>query len=272
MTSRPNDNHPHHAGEKNSMRGLAGKVAVVTGGSRGIGRAICLDLARAGASVVVSSRKQVACEQVVAEIREGGGDAQAIAHNVSDIVSSGRLVEQTLALYGRLDILICNAAVNPYWGAMASMPEEAYDKVMEANVKSNFLLGRAAAHAMAARGGGSIVIISSLAGFHGSETLGIYGVSKAADFSLARSMAVEWGPRGVRANCVAPGLIQTDMSKALWENSELRERVEHGTPLRRMGQPEDIASVVRFLVGDGSSYITGQVLVVDGGLAIKEPA
>lgn len=254
------------------MWDLLDKVAIVTGASRGIGRATALAMARAGARVVVSSRKLAACEAVVEEIRAFNGQAKALAHNISDTAGSQLLIDAAVAEWGRLDILVCNAAVNPYFGPMRDMPEDAYNKVMDANVKSNFLLGRAAVKAMASTGGGNIVIVSSLAGFHGSETLGVYGVSKAADFSLARSMAVEWGSEGVRVNCIAPGLIKTNMSKALWENDELRSSVELRTPLCRLGSPEEVASVVLFLVSDAASYVTGQVLVVDGGLSIREPA
>lgn len=254
------------------MWDLHDRVAVVTGASRGIGRATALALARAGARVLVSSRKLVACEAVVDEIHAFNGHAKALAHNISDTAGSQMLIDTAVAEWGRLDILVCNAAVNPYFGSMREMPEAAYDKVMDANVKSNFLLGRAAAKAMAAGGGGNIVIVSSLAGFHGSESLGVYGISKAADFSLARNMAVEWGSEGVRVNCIAPGLIKTDMSKALWENDELRSSVEQRTPLRRLGSPDDVAAAVLFLVSDAASYVTGQVMVIDGGLSIREPA
>lgn len=254
------------------MFDLAGQVAVITGSSRGIGRSIAEHMSRAGARVVVSSRKLDACALVVEAIRAEGGEAIAVACNVSDPAQLGNLLDQAVAAWGRLDILVCNAAVNPYYGPMATMPEEAYDKVMNCNVKSSFLLCNRAAPLMAKQGGGSIVIVSSIGGNQGSATLAAYGISKAADFALARNLAIEWGPKGVRANCIAPGLIKTDMSRALWENAKLLEAVEETTPLRRIGLPEDIGGVAVFLASRAAAYLTGQTLVVDGGITVKEPA
>ncbi len=254
------------------MFDLTGQVAIITGSSRGIGRAIAVEMARAGARVVISSRKAEACETVVEAIRSAGGEAIAVPCNVSDKTQLASLVDRTLNTWGRLDILVCNAAVNPYFGSMAEMPEEAYDKVMNCNVKSNFLLSNMAARPMAANGSGSIIIVSSIGGNQGSATLAAYGISKAADFSLARNLAIEWGPRGIRANCIAPGLIKTDFSRALWENPKLLKNVEDGTPVRRIGTPDDISGVAVFLASRASAYITGQTIVVDGGITVKEPA
>jgi NAD(P)-dependent dehydrogenase (short-subunit alcohol dehydrogenase family) len=251
---------------------LNGQVAIITGSSRGIGRSIAEEMAKAGARVVVSSRKAEACEAVVAAIRSAGGEAIATPCNVSDKTQLQGLVDSALKTWGRLDILVCNAAVNPYYGPMATMPEDAYDKVMNCNVKSNFLLCNMAAPHMAANRNGSIIIVSSIGGNQGSATLAAYGISKAADFALTKNLAIEWGPQGIRANCIAPGLIKTDFSRALWENAKLLKNVEEGTPVRRIGQPEDVGGVAVFLASRAAAYITGQTLNVDGGITVKEPA
>jgi len=254
------------------MFDLGGKVAIITGSSRGIGRSIAECMAQAGAQVVISSRKGEACTAVADSIRKAGGAAIAVPCNISRKEELEKLVEQSLAAWGRIDILVCNAAVNPYFGPMATMPEEAYEKIMNSNVRSNFWLCNITAPHLAQGGDGSVIIVSSIGANQGSGTLAVYGMSKAADFSLARSLAIEWGPRGVRANCIAPGLIRTDFSRALWENPELLARVEKGTPLRRIGQPEDVGGVAVFLASRAGAYITGQTIVVDGGLTVKEPA
>jgi NAD(P)-dependent dehydrogenase (short-subunit alcohol dehydrogenase family) len=219
-----------------------------------------------------SSRKMEACEAVVAAIRSSGGEAVAMPCNVSDKTQLQGLVDMAVKTWGRLDILVCNAAVNPYYGPMATMPEDAYDKVMNCNVKSNFLLCNMAAPHMAANRNGSIIIVSSIGGNQGSATLAAYGISKAADFALTKNLAIEWGPQGIRANCIAPGLIKTDFSRALWENAKLLKNVEEGTPVRRIGQPEDVGGVAVFLASRAAAYITGQTLNVDGGITVKEPA
>jgi NAD(P)-dependent dehydrogenase (short-subunit alcohol dehydrogenase family) len=251
---------------------LKHQVAIVTGASRGIGRAIAIDMARAGARVIVSSRKLEACAVVVDEIRALGGEAAALACNISDKAQLQTLVDTAVGTWGRLDIVVCNAAVNPYFGAMSAMPDDAYDKVMNTNVRSNFWLCNMAAPHMAANQGGSFIIVSSIGGAQGSATLGVYGMSKAADYALTRNLAIEWGPHGLRANCIAPGLIKTDFSKALWKNPEILANVERGTPVRRIGLPEDVGGVAVFLASRAAGYITGQVLVVDGGITVKEPA
>lgn len=254
------------------MFDLDGQVAIITGSSRGIGRAIAHSMARAGARVVVSSRKLAACEKVVEEIRAAGGEARAVACNVSDKAQLQSLVDTALGAWGRLNIVVCNAAANPYFGPMAGMSDEAYDKIMNSNVRSNFWLCNMAGPHMVRSGGGCFILISSIGGNQGSATLGVYGMSKAADYALTRNLAIEWGPQGLRANCIAPGLIKTDFSRALWENPTLLAAVEQGTPVRRIGQPEDMGGVAVFLASRAAAYITGQVLVVDGGITVKEPA
>lgn len=250
---------------KNTPFDLTGKVAVITGSSRGIGRASAELLAKLGAKVVISSRKADACEQVADGIRKAGGDAHVIACNISRREEVNQLISGTLQHYGKIDILVCNAAVNPYFGPLLDITDEAFDKIMNANVKSNIWLCALVIPAMAARGKGSVVIISSIGGLRGSTVIGAYGISKAADFSLCRSLAGEWGPQGVRVNCVAPGLVKTDFAKALWEDQERLKQRCATTPLRRIGEPDEIAGAVAYLSSDASSFMTGQTIVVDGG-------
>jgi NAD(P)-dependent dehydrogenase (short-subunit alcohol dehydrogenase family) len=245
---------------------LAGKVAVVTGSSRGIGRASAELLARMGAKVVVSSRKAEACQDVVDGIRKDGGDAHVIACNISRRDEVEALVNGTVKHYGQIDILVCNAAVNPYYGPLLDITDEAFDKIMGANVKSNIWLCGLAMPKMAERGGGSVIIVSSIGGLRGSTVIGAYGISKAADFSLCRSLAGEWGPKNVRVNCIAPGLVKTDFARALWENEDLLARRTATTPLRRIGEPHEIAGAVVYLASDASTFMTGQTIVIDGGV------
>ena len=247
---------------------LTGQVAVITGSSRGIGRSIAETMAQMGARIVVSSRKAEACEPVAAGIRERGGEAEVIPCNISRRAEVEALVEQTMKRFGRIDALVCNAAVNPVYGPLGQLTDEAFDKIMGANVKSNLWLCNLVIPRMAERGGGAVVIVSSIAGLRGNGVIGAYGISKAADFALARNLAVEWGPRNVRANCIAPGLIKTDFARALWEDeANLQKRTER-TPLRRIGTPDEIGGVAAFLASPAASFITGEVLVVDGGVTI----
>lgn len=245
---------------------LSGKVAVVTGSSRGIGRASAELLAKLGAKVVISSRKADACEEVAADIRRQGGDAHVIACNISRRGEVEALISGAIAHYGKIDALVCNAAVNPYMGPLLDITDEAFDKIMGANVKSNIWLCALAIPGMAERGGGSVIIVSSIGGLRGSPVLGAYGISKAADFSLCRSLAGEWGPKGVRVNAIAPGLVKTDFARALWEDKERLARRTANSPLRRIGEPEEIAGAVAYLASDASTFMTGQTIVIDGGV------
>jgi NAD(P)-dependent dehydrogenase (short-subunit alcohol dehydrogenase family) len=247
---------------------MKGKVAVVTGSSRGIGKAIAIELARAGAKVVISSRKADACEAVAQIIRGEGGEATVVPCNISSRDDCQALIQQTLATCGRLDALVCNAAVNPYFGPIADVPDAAFDKIMASNIKSNLWLCQLAKPAMEAQGGGSILIISSIGGLRGSALLGAYCISKAADMQLARNLAVEWGPLNIRTNCIAPGLIRTDFARALWENPDIEREVLRNCPAGRIGEPEDIAGAALFLVSDAGRYTNGQTLAVDGGVTI----
>jgi len=247
---------------------LTGKVAVVTGSSRGIGRSIAETMARMGAKVVVSSRKREACEPVAEGIRQEGGEAVVIPCNISRRAEVEALILGAEEKLGPIDVLVCNAAVNPYYGPLGEITDEAFDKIMGANVKSNLWLCSLAIPGMAERGVGAVVIVSSIAGLRGTEMIGAYGISKAADFALCRNLAVEWGPRNVRVNCIAPGLVKTDFARALWEDEAAVARRNAATPLRRIGEPHEIGGIAAFLASPAASFITGQVIVADGGVTI----
>jgi NAD(P)-dependent dehydrogenase (short-subunit alcohol dehydrogenase family) len=244
---------------------LQGKVAVITGSSRGIGRAIAERMAEHGAKVLVTSRKLDACEEVVAVIKAQGGDAFAHACNIGRKEDLQGLVDAAVRKWGGIDVLVCNAAVNPYFGPSIDMPDDAYDKVMNSNVRSNFWLCNMVLPQMAARGGGAVIIVSSIAGLMGSPSIGVYGISKAADMALARNICTEWGPKNIRANCIAPGLVRTDFARALWENKDIYAKTVAAYPLRRIGEPDEIAGAAVFLAGPSGSFMTGQTIVIDGG-------
>ncbi|MDP5278356.1 SDR family oxidoreductase [Sphingomonas sp. DG1-23] len=249
---------------------LTGKIAIVTGSTRGIGRASAEALAAHGAKVVISSRKQDACDEVAAEIdaRFGEGTALAVAASISDKAALAHLVSETRRVFGRVDILVCNAASNPYYGPLEGIADDQFRKTLDNNILSNHWLIQMVAPEMRARKAGSIVIVSSIGGLRGSPVIGAYNVSKAADFQLARNYAVEFGPDNVRVNCIAPGLIKTDFARALWEDPERIKASNATTPLRRIGEPEDIAGAVVYLASDASAFMTGQALVIDGGVTI----
>jgi len=256
------------AGAMNSPFDLSGQVAVITGSSKGIGRAAAEIMASLGAKVVVSSRKADACEAVAAGIKKVGGEALVIPCNIARKEEVEGLVAGALKHWGRIDTLVCNAAVNPYFGPLEKIPDEAFDKIMSSNIKSNLWLCNYAIPAMAERGGGNVVIVSSIGGLRGSAQLGAYGISKAADMQLTRSLAVEWGARNVRINCVAPGLVKTDFARALWEDPERLKRTVSTAPLRRIGEPREIGGVIAFLASTAASFMTGTVIVADGGVSI----
>jgi len=249
---------------------LTGRVAVVTGSSRGIGRAIAERFAEHGADVVISSRKQEACSETVEAINVAyrRKAAVGIAANISSKDALKHLVDETNRILGRIDILVCNAASNPYYGPLADISDEQFRKILDNNVLANHWLIQLAAPAMIERRDGSIVIVSSIGGLKGSPVIGAYNISKAADFQLARNLAVEFGPHNVRVNCIAPGLVRTDFARALWENAETLKAVTATTPLRRIGEPDEIAGAAVFLASKAGSFTTGQAIVVDGGATI----
>jgi NAD(P)-dependent dehydrogenase (short-subunit alcohol dehydrogenase family) len=249
---------------------LTGKVAVVTGSSRGIGRAIVERLAEHGAKVVVSSRKAPACQEVADAInaRYGAGRALAIAANISSKDDLQRLADETVAAFGKIDVLVCNAASNPYYGPLGGIADDQFRKILDNNIVSNHWLISMVAPAMRARKDGAIVIVSSIGGLKGNAIIGAYNISKAADFSLARNLAVEFGSDNVRVNCIAPGLIKTDFARALWENPDTLKSSNARTPLGRIGEPDEIAGAAVFLASRAGAYMTGQTIVVDGGQTI----
>lgn len=258
---------------KGSLFDLSGKNAIITGSSKGIGKAIAEQLAMHGANVVISSRKADACQVVADEINEKLGAASAnkaivIPAHIGDKDALQHLVDETHAQLGQIDVLVCNAAVNPFYGPSKDIPDSAFEKIMQCNVLSNHWLCHMVLPEMEARGDGSIIIVSSIGGLHASTTIGTYNISKAADFQLVRNLAAEYGPTGVRVNAIAPGLIRTDFARALWENPDTLERVTSTVPLRRIGEPEELAGAAVFLASRAGSYATGQNWVVDGGSTI----
>lgn len=250
------------------MFSLQDKVAIITGSTKGIGKSIAEEMAKAGAKVVISSRKADACEAVQKEFQARGQDAIAVPCNVGQKDQLQALVDKTLAQWGRIDIVVCNAASNPVFGPLTKVSDDAFDKIMLTNVKSVFWLANMTIPQMAERGGGAVIIISSIGALRGSNVNGLYGTSKAAETGLCRALAVEWGPKNVRVNTIAPGLIKTDFARALWEDEERRKRREATTPLRRLGEPRDIGGVAVFLASEAAAFVTGQMIVADGGTMI----
>ena len=250
-----------------SLFDLNGKVAVITGSSRGIGKAIAEEMAVHGAKVVISSRKQEACDAVTAAInaKHGAGTALSVPANISSKESLQNLVNQTRQAFGRIDALVCNAASNPYYGPLGGISDEAFRKILDNNIVANHWLIGMVAPEMLARSAGSITIISSIGGLKGSTAIGAYCISKAADMELARCLADEFGPKGVRVNCIAPGLIRTDFAKALWENPDTLKRATAGASLKRIGEPHEIAGAAVFLASRAGAFTTGQTIVIDGG-------
>ena len=251
---------------------LSGKCALVTGSSRGIGQAIAEALADHGADVVISSRRQDSCDAVAhATNRRGGGRATALQASIGSKSDIERLVAGARAAFGRIDILVCNAATNPYYGPMSGITDEQFEKILRNNVLASHWLAQLVAPEMAARNDGVIIFISSVGGYRGSPVIGAYNLSKAADFQLARNLAVELGPHNIRVNCIAPGIIRTHFSRALWENETNLQSALRGTPLGRIGEPEDVAGAAVFLASAAGRYITGQSIVIDGGATVTIP-
>ena len=247
---------------------LSGKVALVTGATRGIGKEIAREMALAGAKVAVCSRKAEACDAVRAEFEKEGLEVLAQPCNVSRKDDLRAIVDATVKRWGQIDIAVANAASNPYYGPLADIPDEAFDKIFANNVKSVLGLAAMTLPDMAKRGGGSFITIGSIGGLKANTVIGAYGMSKAADHHLVRNLAAEWGPKNVRVNAIAPGLIKTEFARALWEDEKRRTEREATTPLRRLGEPIDIAGVAVFLASAAANFITGQVIVADGGVTI----
>jgi NAD(P)-dependent dehydrogenase (short-subunit alcohol dehydrogenase family) len=247
---------------------MTGKVALITGSSRGIGRAIAERMAEMGAKVVISSRKADACAEVASMIVARGGEAIAHAASISDKTALQGLVDRTLGEWGRIDVLVSNAAVNPYYGPLLDIADEAFDKIMASNVRSTIWLCKMVVPQMAEHRDGSVIVVSSIAGLKGNASLGAYGISKAADFQLVRNLAVEYGPQNVRFNALAPAIIRTDFARKLWEDPQIYAKATSGYPLRRIGEPDEVAGAAVFLGSRAGAFITGQVITIDGGVTI----
>jgi NAD(P)-dependent dehydrogenase (short-subunit alcohol dehydrogenase family) len=249
-----------------SLFDLKDKVALVTGSTRGIGKSIAEELARAGAKVAISSRKAESCEQTRAELAGQGFDVLAQPCNVSRKEDLQALVDATRKKWQRIDIVVANAASNPYYGPLTGIADEAFDKIVANNVKSVLWLAQMTLPAMPA--GGSFTLVGSIGGLLANTVIGAYGMSKAMGHHLIRNLAAEWGPKNIRVNAIAPGLVKTEFARALWEDEKRRtERIEL-TPLRRLGEPRDIGGIAVFLASDAAAFITGQVIVADGGVTI----
>ena len=246
---------------------LSGKVALITGSTKGIGEAIASRLAEHGAKVVISSRKADACEKVAADINKARDAKVAvpIACNINYKEQLQMLVDETHKQLGKIDVLVCNAALNPAYGPMSKIADDAFDKILGANIKSNHWLAQMVLPDMIEKKDGTIIIVSSIGGYRGSPVIGTYCISKAADLQLARNLAIENGPNNIRVNCIAPGLVKTDFARALWDTPEAEKRSSFATPLRRLGEPDDIAGAAVFLASRAGSWMTGQCIVVDGG-------
>ncbi len=253
-----------------SLFDLSGKSAVITGSSRGIGKAIAEAFAEQGAKVTISSRKPGPCQDVAAALNEKHGDGTAIAvpANISSKEELQRMVDATNDAFGKIDIVVCNAASNPYYGPMGGIEDEAFEKILSNNIISNNWLIQMCAPQMCERKDGAVIIVSSIGGMMASTTIGAYNISKAADFQLARNLAAEFGPNNVRVNCIAPGIIKTDFAKALTDNPQIANMVSKTVPLRRFGEPVEIAGAAVFLASQAGSYTTGQSIVVDGGTTV----
>jgi NAD(P)-dependent dehydrogenase (short-subunit alcohol dehydrogenase family) len=253
-----------------SLFDLTGKTAIITGSSRGIGKAIAEHFANHGARVVISSRKAGPCDEVAKAINDKHGDGTAIAvpANISTKTDLQRLVDETRASFGKIDIVVCNAASNPYFGPMSGIADDQFEKILQNNIISNNWLIQMCAPDMLAAKDGAVIIVSSIGGLRGTPVIGAYNISKAADFQLARNLAVEFGPHNVRVNCIAPGLIRTDFARALWENPQILKTALQGTPMGRIGEPEELAGAAVFLASRAGSYVNGQMIVVDGGATV----
>jgi len=252
-----------------SLFNLKNKSFLITGSSKGIGKSIAFHAADHGAKVIISSRKIDACQETANEINEHVGSEVAfpIVGNIASEEELKNLVNETNNLLGKIDVLICNAATNPFMGSMADIPSDAFDKVMNNNIKANHILTNLVTPQMIERKDGVIIIISSLGGTIGSNLIGTYNISKAADIQMVKNIAVEYGHHNIRANTVAPGLIRTDFAKGLWDNPAIHNQYTKTHPMRRIGEPDEVAGAAIMLASDAGKYINGQTIIVDGGAA-----
>jgi NAD(P)-dependent dehydrogenase (short-subunit alcohol dehydrogenase family) len=249
---------------------MTGRVAIVTGATRGIGLAIARAMAAAGASVTVTARTAADCEAVAAAIEAEGGRALAAPANVGRAEEVERMVAATEARFGPADVLVCNAAANPHYGPFLAIDDAAFDKTVAVNVRAQMRLCARVLPGMEGRGGGAVVVISSIAAFKGSVNLGTYALTKAADGQLVRNLAVAYGPRGIRANAIAPAVVRTDFARALWDDPEREARLAASYPLGRIGEPDDVAGAAVFLASRAGAWMTGQTLVIDGGWSVGD--
>jgi NAD(P)-dependent dehydrogenase (short-subunit alcohol dehydrogenase family) len=247
---------------------LSGKTAIVTGSTKGIGRAIAVALTEAGARVTVSSRDEGRVAETAAALKDAGHEVLGVACNVGRKPELENLVAKTVDAFGPVDILVCNAAINPYYGPAMEIPDDVFTKVMHTNIQAQLWLAQLVAPNMRAQKDGAIILISSIGGLRGSDVIGAYNISKAADIQLAKNLAIELGPDNIRVNAVCPGLVKTDFARALWENPEFAEPRIADTPLRRLGEPEDIAGAAVFLASRAGQWMTGQTIVIDGGATV----
>ena len=250
------------------MFSLNDKIAIVTGASRGIGKAIAIQLSEAGAKVIISSRKYEECEKVANEIKRKGYKAEVIPCHVGRKEEIRNLVKETINKYNGIDILVSNAGTNPAFGPLEKLNDNAFDKVLDVNLKSSIWLVNEASPYLKQNKASSIIIMSSISALIGTKDIGAYGISKAAQVSLVKNLAVELGPYGIRVNAIAPGLIKTEFSRTLWSDKDKLKKQNENTPLQRIGYPEDISGIVHFLASDASSFITGQLIIADGGETI----
>ncbi len=244
---------------------LSGKTAVITGSSKGIGRSIAEQMARAGARVVISSRKEEACREVAEAINKEGGSAIAVPAHVGRREELEHLVEETNRQFGPIDTIVCNAAANPYYGPLADISDDAYHKTLDTNILSVLWLCRLVYPNMLELGGGTVIVVSSVGAMKAVPNLGAYAISKAADLQVVRTLAAEWGDKNIRVNCILPGLVKTDFARALWDNPEAEEKASTRLPLRRLGEADDIGPAAVFLASKAGDWMTGQSLIIDGG-------
>jgi NAD(P)-dependent dehydrogenase (short-subunit alcohol dehydrogenase family) len=250
---------------------LSGKVALITGASRGIGEAIALAYAQAGAKVVLTSRKQADLEGVAQRIRESGGDALALAAHTGDAAAIANVVEQAVSTYGGIDVIVNNAATNPHFGPILTAEDSHWDKILDVNVKGYFRVVKACIESMKVRGGGKIINMASVAGLEPQPMMGIYSVSKAAVLMLTKVLAAELAQFNIQVNAIAPGFVKTKFSAALWQNSQINEAVLNTIPQKRMAEPEEIAGLAVYLASPASSFVTGSTFTIDGGQLVGTP-